>query len=122
MNFGFYNFWIILVWTWPEINQLNWTSDFQSEHKFKSTTWYGFFEKFLVPDIEANIHLNQPVTQIDYSGNQVMVITEDGTEYQGDKVLVTVPVKILQNRCDSLPRYVCQLTAALLTHSLLRWC
>lgn len=80
-----------------QLRSLNWTSDFQSEHKFKSTTWYGFFEKHIVPNIEANIRLNQPVKQIDYSGAGVVVTTDNGSIYEGDKVLVTVPVKILQN-------------------------
>lgn len=81
-----------------KLRNRNWTSDFQSEHKFKSTTWYGFFEKYIVPSIENKIKLNQPVSQIDYSGEKVRVTVNDGTIYEGDKVLVTVPVKILKNK------------------------
>lgn len=71
-------------------------SDFTSEWKFKSTTWYGFFEQYIVPSIEDQIRLNQPVQQIDYSSDEVIVTTDDGTIYTGDKVLVTVPIAILK--------------------------
>ncbi len=80
-----------------KLRDLNWVSDFQSEHKFKSTTWYGFFERFMVPQIESNIRLNQPVRQVDYSGDGVVVTTNDGSSFTGDKVLITVPMTILKN-------------------------
>lgn len=41
--------------------------------------------------------LNQPVTSIDYSGESVKVRTVSGSEYIADKVLITVPITILQN-------------------------
>jgi monoamine oxidase len=67
-----------------------------SENKFKSTTWFGFFEKFIVPAIQDKIQFNQPVNQINYSGDIVAVSTKNGETFTGDKVIVTVPIKILQ--------------------------
>ncbi|WDE08796.1 FAD-dependent oxidoreductase [Thalassomonas viridans] len=67
-----------------------------SEYKFKRDTWFDFFERFIVPGIEQNITYNTPVTGIDYSGEKVLVKTINGQSFSGDKVIVTVPVSILQ--------------------------
>ncbi|MEM6299662.1 MAG: NAD(P)/FAD-dependent oxidoreductase [Bacteroidota bacterium] len=80
-----------------KLRDYNWIGDTQAEHKFKSTTWFGFFEQYIVPGMEDKIHLNQPVTQIDYSGEGVQVETQDGTVYTGDKVLITIPVTMMKN-------------------------
>uniref|UniRef100_A0A4W4HBM1 CW-type domain-containing protein n=1 Tax=Electrophorus electricus TaxID=8005 RepID=A0A4W4HBM1_ELEEL len=44
-----------------------------------------------------DIHFNRPVQAIDYSGNVVKVTTSNGTRYTAHKVLVTVPLALLQN-------------------------
>ncbi|KAK1789248.1 hypothetical protein P4O66_015183, partial [Electrophorus voltai] len=44
-----------------------------------------------------DIHFNRPVEAIDYSGNVVKVTTSNGTRYTAHKVLVTVPLALLQN-------------------------
>ncbi len=75
----------------------NYASNFYSEIKFKSTTWFGFFEQYIVPHFEDKIIYNQPVATIDYSGSKVAVTTIDDTVYEADKVIVTAPIKILQS-------------------------
>ncbi len=67
-----------------------------SEHKFKRTTWYGFFEKHIVPSIRGRIRLDSPVQAIDSSGRRVAVTTEDGATHEADRVIVTVPLAILK--------------------------
>ncbi|WP_299548051.1 NAD(P)/FAD-dependent oxidoreductase [Seonamhaeicola sp.] len=67
-----------------------------SENKFKNTTWYGFFENYIVPDILQNIRFKKQVTEINYKTDKVAVKTNTGETFTGDKVLVTVPIKILQ--------------------------
>ncbi|KHJ43428.1 CW-type Zinc Finger [Trichuris suis] len=44
-----------------------------------------------------NIKLKHRVTKIDYSGRRVKVSVEDGQMFYSDKVLVTVPLAVLQN-------------------------
>ncbi|XP_009988322.1 PREDICTED: lysine-specific histone demethylase 1B isoform X2 [Tauraco erythrolophus] len=44
-----------------------------------------------------DIRLNFPVQSIDYSGEEVQVTTADGTVWTTQKVLVTVPLALLQN-------------------------
>ncbi|XP_063488302.1 lysine-specific histone demethylase 2 isoform X13 [Symphalangus syndactylus] len=43
-----------------------------------------------------DIRLKSPVQSIDYSGDEVQVTTTDGTGYSAQKVLVTVPLALLQ--------------------------
>lgn len=75
----------------------NFASNFYSEHKFKSTTWYGFFEQYMVPSFASKIVHNQPITEIDYTSNRVTLTSSDNTTYEADKVIVTTPIKVLQN-------------------------
>lgn len=86
----------IYNWNNGKLKKQNWASNFYSEYKFKNTTWFGFFENYIVPGIEDKIMLNSPVTAIDHSGDKVIVTTENNGTFEADKVLVTVPLKILQ--------------------------
>ncbi len=86
----------ISIWRNNKLRRMNFASHFYREYKFKSTTWYGFFEQFMVPSIADKMEFEQVVTNIDYSGDQVQVTTAAGGTYQADRVLVTVPIKILQ--------------------------
>ena len=85
------------LWNGKKLKKLNWASNFYSEYKFKSTSWYGFFEKYMVPQVEDHLLLNHPVASIDYSSDRVLVETESGDSFSADRVLVTVPIKILQS-------------------------
>jgi monoamine oxidase len=67
------------------------------DRKFVNSSWYSFFEQYIVPSISQNIRFNTIVNSIDYSGNQIIIKTQSG-EYLSDKVVVSVPLKILQER------------------------
>ena len=97
IDFVTYNPQTIYNWKNNKLKKKNWASNFYSEYKFKSTTWFGFFEKYIAVDILDKIVYNQPVSEIDYSGDKVSVKTADNSVFEADKVLVTAPVKILQN-------------------------
>lgn len=84
-----------------KLHRVNWGSNFYSEYKFKDQTWYGFFEQYIVPNIFDKIVLNSPVTEIDYSADKVTVTNANNDTFEADKVLVTVPIKILQNESIS---------------------
>ncbi len=88
----------IYIWKNGKLRRRNVASLFYSEHKFKNTTWFDFLETYIVPSIAANIVYNSPVKAIDYQGDKVEVSTDDDTQYTCDKVLVTVPLNILQRR------------------------
>lgn len=71
------------------------------EYKFKSTTWNDFIYENFAQSVEQNIVYNSKVTTIDYSGNKVVLTTENGTEYQADKVILTVSLGVLKSNAIS---------------------
>ena len=91
----------IYNWNNNKLKKQNWASNFYSEYKFKDTTWYGFFEKYIVPNISDKIIYNSPVSEINYSDDKVTVKNTNGDIFEADKVLVTVPIKILQGNSIS---------------------
>jgi len=71
--------------------------------KFINSSWFNFFEEYIVPSISNKIVYNTIVESIDYSGDQVVINTQNG-QYSANKVIVSVPLKILQERdIDFLP-------------------
>lgn len=96
LDFVTYNPQTFQIWKDGELRDRDFARHFYSEYKFKNSSWYGFFEQFIVPSIMDRIRLNEPVTSINYSQDKVIVTTRDGEEVEGEKVLVTVPIKILK--------------------------
>jgi monoamine oxidase len=75
--------------------------------KFVNSCWREFFGEYIIPKISDNIQYNVPVTAIDYSGDKVS-LTAGAKAYEADKVIITVPLKILQegsiNFTPTLPK------------------
>ncbi|WP_422080154.1 flavin monoamine oxidase family protein [Ulvibacterium sp.] len=69
---------------------------FTIDQKFVNATWFDFFEQYVTPFVTDKISYNQIVNSIDYSGEQVVIKTTNG-EFSANRVIVTVPVKMLQN-------------------------
>ena len=67
-----------------------------NDDKFVNSTWFDFFDAFVTPTLKEKIHYNSPVNKIEYGGEEVVVTTTSGQQYKADKVLITVPIKILQ--------------------------
>lgn len=76
---------------------LNLFSSGTNDFKFSNATWFDFFDQLVTPSLKEKIHYNSPVHHIDYSNDETIVSTKSGEEYTANKVLVTVPIKILQN-------------------------
>jgi monoamine oxidase len=83
-------------WNNGTLRKKNWAGNYYSEYKFRNTTWYGFFEQYIAPAAIDKLVLNSPVTEINYSGDKVLVSNVHGDTFEADRVLVTVPIKILQ--------------------------
>lgn len=67
-----------------------------TDRKFVNGSWFDFFETYVAPSVASNIVYNAAVLSVDYSGDQVVVKTQSDT-YTADKVIVTIPLKILQS-------------------------
>lgn len=86
----------ILSWKNGKLKSHNYIKNLYSEWKFKRATWFDFFEQNIVPEIHGNILVNKPVVEINYDTEKVWLKTADQQLYAADKVLLTVPIKILQ--------------------------
>lgn len=47
--------------------------------------------------VQPFVKLNTPISSIDYSADPIVLTAKDGSTFQADKVIVTVPVSILKN-------------------------
>jgi monoamine oxidase len=92
-----YNPQTIKSWKNGKLKSHNYISSFYSEWKFKNSTWFDFFEQFIVSEIADKIVLNKAITEIDYQGDKVRLSTSNNETYEADKVLITTPIKTLQN-------------------------
>ncbi|BFP40846.1 hypothetical protein FGF1_16910 [Flavobacteriaceae bacterium GF1] len=66
------------------------------DQKFKNSSWFDFFEAYIVPSIRNKMQFNTEIVSIDYSGSKVMARDTQGLAYEADKLVLTVPLKILQ--------------------------
>jgi len=80
---------------WNSIEEEEWNSG-ETDFKFEET-FFDLIDKNITEEIKGSILLNTPITKIDYSGNGVLVSDNQGNSYQGDKVILTVPITILQD-------------------------
>lgn len=71
-------------------------SNVGSDRKFINATWLTFYEDYILPSISDKMVFNTVINSIDYSGDQVTVTSVGGQTYTADRVIVTVPLKILQ--------------------------
>ena len=69
---------------------------FDIDQKFINSSWFDFFEQYIVPSVQTKIVFNQVVQSIDYSGEKIVVNTVN-EEFITDKIIVTTPIKLLQN-------------------------
>jgi monoamine oxidase len=70
----------------------------QTDQKFVNSSWFDFFDQYIVPSVFDEIRFENPVTAIDTSQGRAIVQTQSGQEFTADAVLVTVPLKMLQER------------------------
>ena len=78
-------------------DMVDYYADYITEYKFKSTTWYDYIHENFTQNIEQNIIYNSKVKTIDYSGDLVTLTTDNGTEYQAGKVILTVSIGVLRS-------------------------
>ncbi|MDG2331402.1 MAG: FAD-dependent oxidoreductase [Flavobacteriales bacterium] len=78
------------------------------DHKFVNSSWFNFFEEYIVPSISDHIVFDSVVNSINYSRNKIVIATKN-RELLADKVIISVPLKILQNKdiafIPELPKY-----------------
>ena len=86
----------IYLWDGSNLKKRNFFNNFYGEYKFKNSSWFSFFDDYIVPGIVNNITLNSPVTNIDYTGSRITVTNTAGNTFEADRVIVTVPLAVLK--------------------------
>tara|TARA_B110001469_G_scaffold121574_1_gene131181 strand:- start:296 stop:1504 length:1209 start_codon:yes stop_codon:yes gene_type:complete len=81
----------------PNEEMVDYYANYITEYKFKSTTWYDFIYENFAQNIHQNIVYNSKITSIDYTGDKVVLTTENGIEYKADKVILTVSIGVLKS-------------------------
>jgi monoamine oxidase len=80
---------------WTAIEEEEWSSG-GNDFKFEET-FFDLLNKNIITEIQESIVINSPVTKIDYSNDSIEVTDKNGILYAGDKVIVTIPITILQD-------------------------
>lgn len=85
-------------WNNGRLRDLNALRHVYEEVKFHNTTWYGFFERFVMPEIAGAVQLNAQVAEVGRTADGVRVRLHSGKVLEADQVLITVPIPVLQRR------------------------
>lgn len=82
-----------------ELRKRNWMKyllGIIQDFKFSNSTWFDFLDSMISDEIQKHSYLNHAVTKIDYHGEDVLVSTNKAQVFKADNVIITVPIKILQ--------------------------
>ena len=71
-------------------------TDTNDDLKFVESGWLDFYQRKILPGIAERIVYRSPVVSIDYSGDRIIVVDAGGISRLADRVIVTVPLKLLQ--------------------------
>lgn len=66
------------------------------DRKFVGSSWFDFFETYIVPNIKANIQLDTQVTSVNFQADKVQVMDSNNHLYEADQVIITTPINILR--------------------------
>ncbi len=80
---------------WTAIEEDEWNAgddDFKFQESFSD-----LIEKNITDKVKDSIQLNTPIEKIDYSSDQINITDQSGNTYNADKVIITVPITILQD-------------------------
>lgn len=67
-----------------------------ADRKFVGSSWLDFYDAYIVPGIRDRITFNTPAVSVDYRKKTVVVTDRAGKKHEADRVIVTVPLKVLQ--------------------------
>lgn len=88
----------IAKWKDGKLRNQNWLRflPMPTDLKFTDSTWFDALDTLVTPELLTRTHFNSPINHIAYGSDMVTVTTESGTTDVADKVLVTVPIAMLQ--------------------------
>lgn len=72
----------------------NWDSG--NKDYYLENTYFDLINEYWAKPLKPHIQLNTVVTRIDYSQSKIKVFDKNGKSYEADKVIIAVPITILQ--------------------------
>jgi len=92
-----FGYWDEGEWTVIPLDEYNETYGF--DQVFVNYTWYDFVAQYLYPTVKDNILFDCLVNDVDYtSADSVVVTCSDSRSFRGSKVVVAVPLGVMQDR------------------------
>ena len=88
----------VSTWKGGRLCERNWIRrlPMPTDFKFADSTWFDAIDTLATPGVLDRTRFNSVVASIDDDGTNVRAVTEDGSTHVADKVLVTVPISMLQ--------------------------
>lgn len=83
-------------WTRGKLRDRNDLSAWYAEVKFLKSTWYGFFEKHVLPSVRADLVRGAEITKVGYSRSGVVARSRDGRQFEAAHIVLAVPLSILK--------------------------
>ncbi len=80
---------------WKIVEEENWSSG-DEDFKFEET-YFDLIDKEIASKVIDRIRLNTVVTQIDYSGDLIVVTDRNQQTYTANKIIIAVPITILKS-------------------------
>lgn len=68
-----------------------------SDRKFVNSSWLDFLNEYIAPVALPQTRFTRKINAIDYSGETITATTDTGENFSADKILITVPLRILQD-------------------------
>lgn len=72
--------------------------DLATDFKFVDSSWLEFFDTYVVPGIADLLRFDTQVKKIEYTDSGVTVTDANGVAHEAARVVVTIPLKLLQTR------------------------
>ena len=92
---------------WSNKEFENWSSG-DKDYKFQETL-FDVINNQIAKDIKDEILINNPITQIDYSNDKIVLTSKTGGQFEGSQVIITVPITLLK---ESYINFIPQLPVA----------
>lgn len=93
----------ISTWKGGRLRERNWIRHIPmpTDLKFANSTWFDAIDTLATPAVLDRTRFSNVVASIDYDGTNVRAVTEHGSTHVADKVLVTIPISMLQREAIS---------------------
>ena len=85
-------------WQDGKLKNQNWMRFFPmpTDYKFADATWFDALDTLVTNELLDRCHFHTPITHLEYGIDGVTVTTASEATHVGEKVLVTIPIAMLQ--------------------------